>query len=307
LAMSELVEVYRNSVQTWQCDQMGHMNVQFYLDKAASGLDVLAHHLGLGPTFTAREGARLRAREHHIRFQREQHAGAPLCLGAGVLDVSDDLLKAYLELTNPASGEIAATFIVEAELRQEDSGERRSLPGYARDAAKALQVELPAHGAPRGLELYQPRPAPSLEQAESLGMLQTYLGPVLPSMCDADSTLADRSYMGIISDGVPNLLAHTRKKNTASKKVGGAALEYRLVYRARPRVGDILCLRSGIKALGDKAYTLGHWLFDYTSGEAVATTEAVAVMFDLEARKAISIPDSARALLESRIIPGFSV
>ena len=305
--MNELVEVYRNSVQTWHCDQMGHMNVQFYLDKAASGLDVLAHHLGLGPEFVAREGAKLRAREHHIRFQREQHAGAPLCLRAGILEASSDLLKVYFELTNPGTGAVAATYIAEAELRQQGSNRCLALPEGALEAAQNLQVELPAHGAPRGLELYSPRPAPRLEQAVSLGMVQTYLGPVLPGMCDADSTLADRSYMGIISDGIPNLLAHTREEAPAESKVGGAALEYRLVYRSRPKVGDILCLCSGIKALGDKAYTLGHWLFDYTTGEAVATTEAVAVMFDLEARKAISIPDSARALLERHVIPGFSV
>lgn len=305
--MDKLVEVYRNSVQTWHCDQMGHMNVQFYLDKAASGLSVLAHHLGLGPAYSAREGARLRAREYHVRFQREQHAGAPLCLSAGILEAGEELLKIYFELTNPGNGDIAATFIVEAELRQQSSGELLPLPQYALTAAQDLQIGLPDHGAPRGLELYQPRPAPSLDQAESLGMLQTFLGPVEPAMCDSDGTLADRSYMGIISDGVPNLLAQTREKTSEQEKVGGAALEYRLVYRSRPQVGDILCLRSGIKALGDKAYTLGHWLFDYTTGEAVATTEAVAVMFDLEARKAIKIPDDARALLERHIIPGFSV
>lgn len=305
--MSNLVEVYRNSVQTWECDQMGHMNVQFYLDKAASGLTVLAQHLGLGPAFTAREGARLRARQHHVRFHREQRAGMPLCLCAGILEVNTEQLSVYLELTNPATEEVAATFVVEAELARTDSGQHLPLPAAAQELARTLGTQLPTHGAPRGLELYPPRPAPNLEQARSLAMSQTYLGPVLPSMCGPDGLLADRSYMGIISDAVPNLLTRTRKGMQDQGKIGGAALEYRLVYRSRPRADAILCLQSGIKALGDKAYILGHWLFDYATGEAVATTEAVAVMFDLEARRAIRIPDGARATLERLIVPDLSV
>lgn len=124
--MSTFVEVYRNSVQTWECDQMGHMNVQFYLDKAASGLMVLAQHLGMGPAFTANDGAQLVAREHHIRFLREQRAGAALYMNAGILEVGDEGLTAYLELANPGTGDIAATFIVEAELRK--PGVERPLP-----------------------------------------------------------------------------------------------------------------------------------------------------------------------------------
>ena len=78
--MSAMIDVYRNSVQKWECDQMGHMNVQFYVDKAASGLSVLAHHLGLAQAGGSGEAAQLQAREYHIRFQREQRAGMPLSL-----------------------------------------------------------------------------------------------------------------------------------------------------------------------------------------------------------------------------------
>src|SRR5690625_1698992 len=110
------IEVYRNSVQTWESDQMGHMNVQFYVDKSASGLAVLAHFLGLGPEFTRTEKARLVHREQHIRFLREQHPGAPLKMVAGILDANPDRLRVYQELTNTFNGEVAATFSSEVQL-----------------------------------------------------------------------------------------------------------------------------------------------------------------------------------------------
>lgn len=305
--MNKLVEVYRNSVQAWECDQMGHLNVQFYLDKAASGTAVLAQNLGLGPDFVQAEGAQLQARNHHIRFHREQRAGAPICIHAGILATHQNGLTVYLELTNPATAEVAATFVVETELARPGSPERLHLPHRALDRAEKLIVDLPEQGAPRGLELYAPQATPTLGQADSLGMRQTYLGPVLENMCGANGRLADRSYMAVISDAVPNLLTDIRRTAEPSRRIGGAALEYRLVYHSRPRVGDILCLRSAIKALDKKAYTLGHWLFDYCTGEVVAAAEAVAVMFDLQERKAIELPPAARSALEKMLVPDFSV
>ena len=47
--MGEMIEVARSAVQTWECDQMGHMNVQFYVAKAEEGMTALAAALGLSP------------------------------------------------------------------------------------------------------------------------------------------------------------------------------------------------------------------------------------------------------------------
>lgn len=306
--MNELVEVYRSSVQIWECDQMGHMNVQFYLDKAAIGLEVFEHYLGGAPADTRR--ARLVPDEHHVRFLREQHAGAPLCMSAGVLDSDTHRLRIYFELRNPAADQVAATVTATVRLREVDTDEPLPLPAEYRERAAALTTELPAYAAPRGLEMHPPRPAPTLQDAEQLNLVRTYTGTVQPSMCDRYGRMASRWYMGIISDGIPNLLAVTRgaaAESTERSKVGGAALEYRFAYHRRPRSGDLLALRSGIKDIGPKAYTLGHWLFDIASGEAVATSEAVAVMFDLEARKAITIPDAARVGLERFRCPQLGV
>jgi acyl-CoA thioester hydrolase len=49
-----------------------------------------------------------------------------------------------------------------------------------------------------------------------------------------------------------------------------------------------------------------HWVLNDETGEALATAEAVAVAMDLDARKAIPIPDALRAVLEPLIVPGLS-
>jgi acyl-CoA thioester hydrolase len=306
--MSEMIEVARSSVQTWECDQMGHMNVQFYVEKAGAGLAALSLALGLGPRASRGEDARLFVRDHHVRFLREQRPGAPFFIRAGVLETRDFGLRVYEEMVNTVSGEPAASFIAEVEWLDEETREVKPLPAKAKAAAKNLVVELPVHGSPRGLEIYEPRPAPKLKEADAMGMVRTWQGEIETPQCDGQGFLTIRHFMGIVSDGIPNLLAQTSGADRSrTPTVGGAALEYRFVYRRHPRVGDVLTLRSGLKQVGPKTYTWCHWLFDLETGEAIATAEAVAIALDLTTRKAIPIPEEMRANLESLVIEGLGV
>ena len=77
-----MIELYRGSINTWECDEMGHMNVRFYVAKAMEGLAELAHIAGLGHAFRANVQSTLRPREQHIRFMKEAHAGAPFTIDA---------------------------------------------------------------------------------------------------------------------------------------------------------------------------------------------------------------------------------
>jgi acyl-CoA thioester hydrolase len=59
--------------------------------------------------------------------------------------------------------------------------------------------------------------------------------------------------------------------------------------------------------MGAKTFTWVHWLLDVETGRAVATSEAVAVSFDLVARKALEIDAGTRRAMEAFIVPGLSV
>ncbi|MBA4210834.1 MAG: hypothetical protein C0454_15020, partial [Parvibaculum sp.] len=262
----------------------------------------------LGPRFARNEGARLQVSDHHVRFLREQRPGAPFFLRAGILEVRDYGLSVYEEMVNTASGEPATTFNAEVQWVDDESREVKPLPAKAKTAAKSLIVERPAHGAPRGLEIYDPRPAPKLKEADAMGMVRVWQGEIAPALCDAQGFLTVRNFMGIVSDGIPNLLVQTNGTDRSkTPTIGGAALEYRFVYRRYPRMGDIITLRSGLKQVGPKTYTWCHWLFDLETGEAIATAEAVAIALDLTTRKAIPIPEEMRTHLESLVIEGLGV
>ena len=88
--------------------------------------------------------------------------------------------------------------------------------------------------------------------------------------------------------------------------VGGAALEYRLFYFRRPEAGELTITRSGFIEVGNKTFLHGHWIFDQ-NGKPLASIAAIAVSFDLKARKALPMPPEMRAAYEEKVVPGFVV
>jgi acyl-CoA thioester hydrolase len=305
--MANMIEVARSSVQTWECDQMGHMNVQFYVAKADEGLTTLAAALGLSRRAQQSDRAALIPREHHIRFHRELRPGAPYAIHGGVLAARSEGLIFYEEMQHAVTGNTAATFVTRTEWADIEMRGGLPLPVIAVAKAPPLTTELPAHGQPRGLNMAPPRPSPTLDEAEDMNLMTTYRGAVPPEHCDIAGYMTTRHYMGRVSDAIPNLIAQTRGDDRSASSTGGAALEYRFVYRMPAGEGDLLILKSGLRSVSSKTYVWCHWLFDGESGECFATAEAVAVAMDLQTRKAIEIPRDMREHLESLVVPGLSV
>lgn len=305
--MGQMIELARSSVQTWECDQMGHMNVQFYVGKADEGLMALAAKLGLSPRSAHGTAAALVPREHHIRFHRELRPGAPFVINGGILQARSEGVVLYEEMQNVATRAAAATFVTRAEWCDVETRGGLPLPVEAVAKAPKVTVDLPPHGAPRGLDMAPARRAPTLADAERMNLITTFRGAVLSEYCDSTGYMTTRQYMGRVSDAIPNLIAQTSGQDRSTGRIGGAALEYRLVYRTFAREGDLLVLKSGLKSVSAKTYVWCHWLFDAESGECFATAEAVAVAMDLVERKATEIPPDMRAHLERLVVQGLSV
>jgi acyl-CoA thioester hydrolase len=305
--MTDFSLVWRGSANTWECDEMGHMNVRFYLAKAGDALSVLAYQLGLGPANA--DGLILTAVDQHVRYQREVRAGTPLSAYAAITQVAADRLQVYLELRRSIDNTISASFLTDLICVRSVDRHPQPLPQNVIDAAKARLSALPDHGAPKGLDLHPPRAGVDLDGAISMGLAEIYLGCVQQAQVDAYGFMLPYHFTGFISDGVSNFFTASspeRARARAEGKVGGAALEYRFVYRKPARIGDIVTVRSGYMGATDKVQKFCHWILDQATGEALATCEVVAVMFDLVARKIIPLPDDVRAEIESIKVDGLS-
>lgn len=310
-----LIPLYAGSANTWECDEMGHMNVRFYVARAQEGLGLLAMRLGMPEAFGRQAPATLVPLDQHIRFLKEVRPGQPLRMAGRITAITDTDAWVYQELRH-GDGEPAAT--MHTRVAHVDTQSMRAFPWSTRtiQTAHTLMGALPPHAAPRSIEPTQtPLEGVSLALAERLGAHRIGDGLVTQDQTDAFGRMRPEFFIGRISDAVPNLLADWRENvaraaaasDGKARHAGAAVLEYRLVYRAWPRVGNGVAVCSGVIGREGKSHRLAHWLLDPATGDAWATAEAVAITFDLKTRKAITPGPAEAEALDLLKVPGMAI
>ena len=304
------VEVWRGGVNTWEIDMMGHLNVRFYVARAMEGLVGAAAALGLAGAFKARAAATLIVREHHIRFLREARPGAGLHMTVGVVSIDETEAVLLQTLVHSSTGEAAATFLTRVVHAVPADGRPFPWPERAHEAAERLKVEVPSEAGPRGISGEPFVSKAAMARADELGMACSGRGAILPQDCDVFGRMGAEGFLGRISDGMGGFMAPMRDAMNAAlegRRIGGAAIEYRLVYLAWPRAGDGVELRSGWSGADSKVQRHNHWLLDPVTGQAWGTSEAASVSLDLDARKLATAPSEVLAEMQTWLTPGMSL
>lgn len=303
-------EVWSGGVNTWECDEMGHMNVRFYVAKSLEGLAGLAAQLGMPYAFAPHAESTLLVREQHIRFLREARPGVGLYMTGGVVEMGETDARLLMVMRH-LDGTPAATF--QTLVSHATPRDEAAFPWSARmrEAAAALTLPVPAYAQPRSLPLDPVESLASLERAEALGLKRIGLGVVGPRDCDVFGRMQVDQFMGRVSDGIPRLLVRRptaeEVEGASGARIGGAALEYRLIHHAWPRAGDRLELRSGTAYADGKTRRFVHWLLDPETGLAWGTAAAIAVNFDLDARKVVSLSPAATEAVQAQVVEGLTL
>lgn len=301
--------LYQGSVNTWECDDGGHMNVRFHLERTFAGLAHFAHALEMPRAFTAYAGSTLVPLEAHVRFLKEARPGAPLVMHGGVVKMGESDATLCLDMRH-ADGAPSSVFTLR--VAHADTRSFRGFPWSARSraAGKRLHVTLPAHAKARSIDMSKAPADASLARARQIGATRIGGAIINPDQCDAFGRLRAEHFTGRISDSVPNLLAQWRQETAADvsssgQKVepAGAVVEARIVYRRWPRAGDLIEVYSGVAEVSDKTLRLAHWICDPGTGAAWASMEAVALTFDTLTRKTIAPSEEQRARMRKRVAP----
>ncbi len=244
--------LYQGSANAWECDEMGHLNVRFHVERAMLAIAALAQMIGMPRAFQQNAGATLQPTEMHIRFLKEARPGAPLTMRGGVLEADEHSAWLYFELRH-SDGSVSSTHRVRVA-----HSEPRNLAPFAwsktrRDALAALSCQLPVHAAPRSIDLTRAPARFDLARANKLAVPQTGRSMIQPAECDAFGRLRGEMFIARVSDAVPWVLADFRAKAAAAlseggaeRRPGGAAVEFRVVFRRWPRAGDHIEVRSAI-------------------------------------------------------------
>lgn len=298
-----MIPLWRGSANTWDCDEMGHMNVRVYVEKAMEGLGTLAAQIAMPHAYKQGALSTLLPLEHHIRYIREVHPGRPLTMSGCILEWDETSVLIYQDMRH-GDGTPAAAFRTRLSHIETKTGKTFPWSRATLQAFERLKGDAPDDTKPRGLDpslVPIPTSDATLETVHSVGAPEIGRGAVPLAHCDANGRMLAPWFMGRISDSVPNLLYDWRQQVAASTqgaKMGAAVLEYRLIYRKWPRAGDRFVVHTGLARVAEKTHSLAHWVLDPDTGDAWITSEAVAVTFDLNTRKVIQTPPAQIKALE---------
>lgn len=297
--MSLPLILYRGFVNTWECDEMGHMNVQFYMAKLEEGLHHMRVALGLPSVISSRQPVALRVTSNHVRFLAEQRASDVLIIEGGISQADEGGLTVYSEMVNPATDRVAATFQSRLEGWNIESAEPSPVPGNVLARANDLRCEVPEYGRPRGVSARPPLPDFPLVEAQKRGLIEIYRGAVMPEHCGVRGWNALQHYAGRVSDGAPHLWLALGLDRQKMLEIGHgvAVVEFSWRHGAPLWPGDTIVAASGILGVGGKTVTIRHCLFNGESEALIGVSEAVAVALDLRARRAVELRDDEREML----------
>ena len=100
---------YKGTVYPWHCDEMGHMNVMWYVGKFDEGTRHFFHALGLTSQFLRANNRGMAAVEQTIQYKRELLPGDIVTVHSVLLDIKDKAVRFSHEMRKADAGEVAAT------------------------------------------------------------------------------------------------------------------------------------------------------------------------------------------------------
>ncbi|MEE2565931.1 acyl-[acyl-carrier-protein] thioesterase [Hyphobacterium marinum] len=295
-------DLWRGNANAWECDELGHLNVKFYLAKAMEAVAHLAQGAGMTAPFRGGATATLLLREVHINFLAEARPGAPLVIRGGFTSLDENSCQAALVMEH-GDGRPAAGLTLRLDHAVPTSGQVFPWPSRFADMARQVLISPPEPCSPRGLPPHPGRPNVSLKAADQIGLTEIGRGAFSPADCDVFGFLRPEGLLAKVSDSVIHFReAFPEEWDSQSgngESLGGALLEGRIRARGRPRAGDLFVIRSGLVEANPNVRRLVHWVLDPVSGQPWWTTEGVAAMLDLKARRIRKMEDERLSALRA--------
>ena len=278
----QLERSHTSEVTADQIDELGHMNVRYYVRNAAAGTQAMIDRLGL-PADTGLVD--LYTRHHH-----EQMLGTQLEVRSGLLDVNGRL-GLYHELANAADGDLGATFVHVLD----------------HPAIEAPTVDMPDHGRPRTLDLRADPvgSAPTLARVRELGLENRAVRHVDDEDTLGGDSVPPAAATGLIWGGLPpdEVERNWIQRRDDGILMGWATMESRVNIASLPAKGTRIQSFGAVTAIERKTNRMTMWAYDLDSEDLLVVFEVVNLAFNIDERRSMLIPDDVREADQRRLHP----
>ena len=291
--------IYKNSVQLHEIDNLGHMNVQYYLKHCLDSCilnfkinNLISYNSNIEETFVLEKV--------NIRYLNEQRLGAPFSINFYISKIENDKILILQEMENLETKKISSTFILSFKIRKQIKMIKNKFENFLMDYPNKFKIA-PSYAEIRGLLNINKLKLSYEKLLDYPKIFNTFCGIAKNKDSNNSDTLDAADYMGIVSASVPNLLMMSNH-SISKTNIGGAAVEYEFYFNEFVKTGTCIKLLSGLRNIKNKTYTWSHWLIDIDKEKILAEANAVIVTMDLKKRKSVQIPNKMKVALEKIIL-----
>lgn len=267
-----LIETHRSFVNTWDCDENNHLNVQFYFQRFSEAAEIFHLKQGLNTGIAGNPAIR------HVRFIRELRSNIGYSISSTVIADGPYAGNIIHLLKNESDGLISASAL-------DTANTGLNAPS---SASQDLEPFLP-----RGVEFSQKVPTDLDSLLISNQAIDACYFVVRPLHCDSAGYMLSQYYVSCFTDGAPHIWDHIGLTTPwlEERGYGRIAMEMKVCI-LKPAPSDTpLRLVTWTTYPGGKTFRIHHQIVDIEGKTTFATAEVVSLIMDLAERKSVPLPD----------------
>ena len=289
---NNLYSAYKGIVRQTDCDQMSHMNVQFYFDKHSTAIKNLFNEISI----PFKKNIAFTVKKERCIFSKEVHLNCSLEIVFFIQSVEENELKLSSKFYCLDNKNVSAHFETIIFFNTNSNIVEVINDIFLLDKLTYLN----RFNFEKLRELSDKRPPKTINKDAFLSCKKAV------NTWDLGFDLMGTSQfkVGCVSDAATHFFTVCGADYNWRTKynIGSAALDYSVRYYKCAPLGMAVSMYSNFTKIGNKSLKFIHHMVDDASGDIIMDIEIVAVLFDLEKRVSMIVPESFKNKANSLLI-----
>ena len=289
---NNLYSAYKGIVRQTDCDQMSHMNVQFYFDKHSTAIKNLFNEISI----PFKKNIAFTVKKERCIFSKEVHLNCSLEIIFFIQYVEENELKLSSKFYCLDNKNVSAHFETIIFFQTNSNIIEVINDIFLLDKSTYLNK----FNFEKLRKLSDKRPPKTINKNAFLSCKKAV------NTWDLGFDLMGTSQfkVGCVSDAATHFFTVCGADYNWRTKynIGSAALDYSVRYYKCAPLGMAVSMYSNFTKIGNKSLKFIHHMVDDASGDIIMDIEIVAVLFDLEKRVSMIVPESFKNKANSLLI-----
>ena len=287
-----IYSAFKDLVRKKDCDQMSHMNVQYYFGKHADAIKCLFNKINTYST----DNIDYKILYERCIFSREVHLNSVLEIVFKVKSIKNNELLLLSKVYSIDHENVSAYFETSVSLNINEKTKNIILNLFSLDTSTFLNE----------LEFSNLRPLTDNRPPQNYSRKAFISCKSAVNTWDLDHEAVGSSQfkIGCVSDAATHLFTYCGADFNWRNEydIGSAALDYSVRYFKDAPLGMAVTMHTNFTKIGNKSLKFIHHMVDDSTGNVIMDIEIVAVLFDLQKRKSIVVPEEFRVQASKLLI-----